>query len=143
MLADDGADRRDVGCDDVGGIQSPAQADFQDREIYVLHAKPGERHCGADLKRGGVATRCGAGSLDRAASSGHQASERRRVNWLAVDLKAFAKGMEVRLGVEAGAQASGLGGRGNQRAHAALALAAGHVNDWQVVVRVAKIGQQP
>ena len=50
----DGRDRRDHRIDDVGGVETPAEPDFDDRHVHTCSREDHERRSGDDLEECGV-----------------------------------------------------------------------------------------
>ena len=52
VIQSDGGDHAHLGVDDVGGVQTTSQTDFDNRDIHVLLAEVVERHASDALKEG-------------------------------------------------------------------------------------------
>ncbi len=136
IVAEGGYDSHQ-GIDHVGGIQPPAHAYLQNRELHPLLDEIEKAQGSDDLESGDT--------LDPAHQGLQPLSERSHRffgNQPAIGLDPLAEGMQVRRGVEPRAVASGSQDRFAHRCHRTLALGSGNVNGLEMPVGVIEPGQQ-
>jgi hypothetical protein len=138
VLQADGGDDADGRGDDVGGVQPAAQPHLQHHPIDLLLGEVEQGQHGHDLEGGDAGD-----GLDGRLALLQQAHHIVLGDQLAVDADALAEGVQVGRAVEAGAQTRRAqdrvdGGRGG-----AFALAAGHMDIMQTLMRIAQRAQHP
>jgi hypothetical protein len=122
--------------DDVGGIQSAAQAGFPDDQVAVLPGEKFQGHHGDHFKKCRVVA--GRKLPEQRLQFGHQSHHVVFRDPLPVDLNPLAKRDQMRRGEQAGAPSRRAVNALQHRAGRAFAVGAGHVNEAQPRLRIAR-----
>ena len=135
VVAADVREEADQRRDHVGGVQPAAHAGLEHSRVHLFFGEPEKRQQGGGLEVRGLAiAEHGLQPLD------HR-GEARLADALAIDTEALTHAAQVRRGIEAGAIAGRGEDGGKGRAHRALAVGAGDVQDRQAALRAAQVGQ--
>src|SRR5262249_51669994 len=131
-------DRRDLGLDDVGTVETTTEARLDDGDVYLLVRKVLKRSGSKDIEiaRGGLH------SPDHGLHGLDQPGKLSMRDHLAVDLNPLADVDQVRAGVEPDLVPAGLQHRRDHRAGAALALGSGDMDRAELFMRVAQLFEQ-
>ena len=140
MLQTDGSNDRHTRRQNVRGVQAAAQTNLDHGQIHLRFRKVHEAHGRCQF------VRCRFAKLrpfslqviHRNRDSLYQVHKCLGIHGYVVDTQSFAKRVQVRLGIEAGAQTGGAQDGLNDRRSRSLAFAAGHVHAWEALVWIAK-----